>query len=409
MADIQAPTLQEAMAARESQPPAAAAAPAPSQSSVQPTLQEAVTAHNDPFTAVGGKAHIDSNNMIGPQPTLGQQFKWDPGTPLRTAIRNIENYTEEGRKEHPALSTVGDALKRIYEPAAEVPHDVEHPLAQPVPPPLPGFSAALEGGAADVAAANTAVAARPVATASLASKITKGAKVAQQPAKEALTEAAGAVSKAPNVETSLPHILEQPIDETESQYKSLYAKIDQAAGTDIKELRKKLSNTEYQIRNLTDTEADQALEGKLEESRRGLIDKIEQAKQDAIAKGVDPKTLDQADAAYGKAQALQEVEKVLKNPSNIIGNARVGQEESINVDSTIRALQKLQYSDKFSGSRLEQALGEQASNALLGKLYEAQRLGQSAIKARVVAEWITGGIAGVATVADAAKHLMPGK
>jgi hypothetical protein len=371
-----------------------------------------LSSDSDPFAAFGGKVHKPlpfGPNSIGPQLSMAEQLKRDPGMPLRTKIREIENYTQEGRQVHPILATVGDYLRKVYVPGAEVPNDIEHPLASPVPPPLPGFSSALEDAVATSTAASAARAATTPAaeaTPGIISKVVKGAKVAQPKAQSALREAASVASESPTAQPmSLPRILEQPIDTTESQAKSLYSKIDAAAGTDIKALREKLGNTEYQIRNLTDTEEDRALESRLELSRQGLLDKIDTAKQDAIKAGVDPATLDQADATYGKAQALREVEKIFKNPSNISGNARLGQEEIINVEPTVRALQKLQYADKYGGSRLEQALGEQNANALLGKLYEAQRLGQSAIKARRIAEWVGGGILAAGPVIEGTKTL----
>lgn len=388
----------------------------------------------DPFAQFGGTAHKPTfaeqaqqgresrpgylpPNSVGPQLSTGQQLRQDPGMPLRNKIREIENYTQEGKQVHPILATIGDYLKKVYVPSPEVPNDMEHPLASPVPPPLPGMSGALEAAGAESAAAKAAATSAAPAAAeaapSLASKIIKGAKVAQPKAAGAIRTAASAATEVPAVQPlSLPLVLDQPIDATEAQAKSLYSQIDAASGTDMKALREKLANTEYNIRNLGDTEEDRALEAKYEASRTGLINKIEQAKQDAIKAGVDPGTLDQADAMYKKAQALRDVQKIFQTPSNIYGSARAGQEEMINVKPTVQALQKLQYADKFGSSRLEQALGEQNANALLGKLYQAERLGQSAIRAHNIAKWIgiTGaGAVGAGTVADITEHLISGK
>ncbi len=414
--------LSDTPQAPESKLSAPPANTAQSGSALIPVSMQELSDTPDPFSSVGGVAHKTlaerfregrpgylPPNSVGPQLSMAEQLKRDPGMPLRTKIREIENYTQEGRQVHPILATVGDYLKKVFVPGAEVPNDLEHPLASPVPPPLPGLSSALEGASAVSTVASAARAATtPAAEApSVVSKIVKGAKVAQPKAQSALREAASVASESPTAQPmSLPRILEQPIDTTEAQAKSLYSKIDAAAGTDIKALREKLGNTEYQIRNLTDTEEDRVLEARLEASRQGLLDKIDTAKQDAIKAGVDPATLDQADATYGKAQALREVEKIFKNPNNISGNARLGQEEIINVDPTVKALQKLQYADKYGGSRLEQALGEQNANALLGKLYEAQRLGQSAIRARRIAEWVGAGILAAGPVIEGTKVLL---
>jgi hypothetical protein len=396
-----------------------------------PVNAQELSSTPDPFASVGGTSHKPTfeelaqkgresrpgylpPNSIGPQLSTAEQLKRDPGLPLRNKIREIESYTMEGRKVHPILATVGDYLSKVYVPGGEAPNDLEHPLAQPVPPPLPGLSGALEGAASESAAtasaanaARTTSAAAPAGEAApgVVSKVLKGAKVAQPKAEGALRTAASSASDAATVQPqSLPRILEQPIDATESQAKSLYSKIDEAAGTDIKDLREKLSNTEYQIRQAADPD----IEAKFEAKRASLIDKIQQAKQDAAAAGVDPKTLDQADALYGKAQALRDVEaKVFKNPSIVSGNARLGQPETIDVDKALDALQKLQYADKYGSSRLEQALGEQNANALLGKLYEAKRLGQSAIRAQRIAEWIGGGIVAAGPVIEGVKAVLP--
>ena len=166
-------------------------------------------------------------------------------------------------------------------------------------------------------------------------------------------------------------------------------RIDEAAGTDFKALNEKLDNTEYQIRQLTDTEADQAAEARLEASRTGLMEKIEAAKQDAMANGVDPKLLDQADAQFTQARALKDLDaKVFKNPSVIKGNAAMGTEEEVNLNSAVKALQKLQDSTKFGASRLEQALGKEGANKLLRDMYAAQRAGQVALTRQAFAKMI---------------------
>jgi hypothetical protein len=60
----------------------------------------------------------------------------------------------------------------------------------------------------------------------------------------------------------------------------------------------------------------------------------------------------------------------------------MGTPETINVDSAVKALQKLQDSRPYGGSRLEQALGKENANQLLKDIYSAQRAGASAAKIR---------------------------
>jgi hypothetical protein len=173
-------------------------------------------------------------------------------------------------------------------------------------------------------------------------------------------------------------------------------------GTDFKALNDKLRNTEYQLRQLTETESDVAQEAKLEASRTAIIDKIEAAKQQAIDNGVSPDLLKQADQKFTQARALADLEaKVFKNPNIVSGNSALGTPETVNVNSAVKALQKLQDTSKFGSSRLEQALGKEGAQNLLKDMYAAQRTGVKALSrqqmAAKIAKWTgigTGAIGG---------------
>ncbi|MGB9233162.1 MAG: hypothetical protein WCC04_02030 [Terriglobales bacterium] len=224
---------------------------------------------------------------------------------------------------------------------------------------------------------------------SLVQQVIKGERIAQPQAEEALRTGAEAGSKEAGVNaarpTSLRRTLESPIEQLDSQAKAAYRQIDDAAGTDFKALNEKLENTEYQIRQLTGTEEDQALEAKLEKSRTALMDKIEQAKQEAIKNGVDPKTLDEADSKFLQARAMKDVEaKVFKNPTIVKGNLTHGTAETVDVNGAVKALQRLQDTEKYGAPRLEQAFGKEGAKALLDDMYAAQRAG---VKAMTRQEW----------------------
>jgi DNA-binding transcriptional regulator YdaS (Cro superfamily) len=222
-------------------------------------------------------------------------------------------------------------------------------------------------------------------------QIAKGERVAQPEAEAALRRAATTGSREAGQATvqpqSLRAVLEDPIDSLESQTKVQYREIDRAAGTDFKALNDKLSNTEYQIRQLTETEEDVAKEAQLEKSRTAIMDKIEAAKQQAIAKGVDPDILDKADANFRQANALKDVEaRVFKNTGVVKGNVVHGTPETVNVDAAVKALQKLQDSEPYGSSRLEQAFGREGAKAVLDDMYSAQRAG---VKALTRQQWAT--------------------
>jgi hypothetical protein len=224
-------------------------------------------------------------------------------------------------------------------------------------------------------------------------QVLQGEKVAQPQAQEALRTAAKAGSKEGGLTTvqpqSLRELASEPIDSLTATAKASYKAIDDAAGTDFKALNEKLENTEYQLRQLTETEEDLAKEAQLEKSRQGIIDKIAEAKQAAIDNGVDPKLLNEADQQFTQARALKDVEaKVFKNPNVVKGNVKFKTPETVDVDTAIKTLQKLQDNEKYGAPRLEQALGKEGANGLLNDLYEAQRTGQKALKRQQFAKMV---------------------
>lgn len=335
----------------------------------------------NPVKAAIDQTVHDTSASIGPQ----QNNSFDLGERFRNKVRDIENYTQEGRAEHPVFAALGDALKRIgYTPEPETKPDLSGRgmLAQPIPPPI---------GDLNLGAIQPSAAAESAAKPGIVSQVTKGEEVAQPQAQEAFRSASqSATPEGASVQPlSIREGLSNPIDVSEHVYKDLYRQIDEAAGTDIKALREKLANTEYQIRQLTDTEADQALEAKLEMARQGLLDKIDDAQKEAVENGVSPETITKADKAFQQTQALKDVEaKVFKNPNVVVGNAKYGTNETVNVNSAIKALQRLEDNTKYGGSRLEQAFGKDAADSLLKNLYEAQRAGQKAVKVQQVAKWL---------------------
>lgn len=215
----------------------------------------------------------------------------------------------------------------------------------------------------------------------LVKQLTKGKNVAQPAAKAALEEAAGGSTG------SLRDSLSEPIGEAETNAKELYKQIDSASGADIKGLGEKLRTVNRAIRQSVSDAEDEALSTR----RDDILERMDQAKQAAIEKGVDPKVLDQADEEFKRMSALSDVErKVFKNPDIIEGNTAHGSEETVNIDKAVKALQKLQDSEKYGGPRLEQAFGKDGATKLLDKFYGAQRQGIHAMKMQKVAKWIAG-------------------
>jgi hypothetical protein len=296
-------------------------------------------------------------------------------------------------KKHPGQATVrgiADAAAiaaTIYDGGAANPANIEVP-------------ANVEANAARLRAATSESGAETAAETAtqpgIVKQVLKGEKSAQPQAQEALRTSTRGLTTTVQPQ-SLRELLSEPIDSLTAKAKASYRAVDDAAGTDFKALNEKLENTEYQIRNLTETEEDLAKEGSLEKSRQGIIDKINEAKQTAIDNGVNPKLLDEADREFTQAQALKDVEaKVFKNPNVVRGNVRFKTPETVDVNAAIRTIQKLQDNEKYGAPRLEQALGKDGANGLLNDLYEAQRAGQTALTrqrfAKLVGKYVVGAL-----------------
>ncbi len=251
----------------------------------------------------------------------------------------------------------------------------------------------LAAGTEEAEAAPTA-AAKP----GIVQQIVKGKNVAQPQAQAALREAGSSVT--PTVApASLRESLTAPINTMEDSASSLYSQIDDASGTNFKTLADRLRRTNAAIR----ASVDDAEEARLEARRSNIQDSIDDAKQTALAKGVDPDILNQADAQFKRMSALTDLQaKVFKNPSVISGNVAHGTEETVNVDNAIKALQKLQDDDSYGAPRLEQALGKQGAKQLLDSLYDAQRQGVRAVRAR----WIAGIIGGAVATGAAGRKVL---
>lgn len=207
--------------------------------------------------------------------------------------------------------------------------------------------------------------------------VVQGEGASQAPAQGAMRTAAETVTPGPSPE-SLRTAMDASVNKSYSAAKDLYRAVDQTTGTDLKALADKLEAKDYQVLLSPDGSPEEA---KLLEQRQTLQNQIDDAKAAARGnlKGDAAVKLQQADAEFTRASAMRDVQKVFKNPNIVSGNTAMGTPETVNVDSAIKAMQKLQDSTKFGAPRLEQALGKDSADALLKSLYDAQRQGVTAL------------------------------
>src|SRR5208337_176223 len=202
---------------------------------------------------------------------------------------------------------------------------------------------------------------------------------AEEPA-AAAESTAPAKTSAPVEKVSLRKVMQPATDNAFAEAKSLYKPIDEAAGTDFKGLYDKLDaamdrerltapGSPEEAKALTDiTNTKTAIEdAKVRASKSGIAD-------------VD-KSLDQADAKFTEAQANKDLNAKLFNNQGVIkGNVAHGAEESINIDKALDVLEDMDKPNKYGPSRLKQtSLGEDGAFKLKQDLYDAQKLGKTAL------------------------------
>lgn len=373
----------------------------------------------------------DINRIMGPQTIAGQlwdrQQKWGPSAETVGAVKGIWSDTldavkgaatalnpkPQNEQETDAFNTTGIGGMLMYRMLAGLGHPAMdslqlhaaiHDINQSKDPMGTYLQVAQKTASQGAGAALTALATEGVVKAvpkvasvvsdtagkavDVSQQVLKGEKVAQPAAQTALRTVAG------NTASELRESLTTPIEAAEKSADALYKTIDDATGTDIKGLGKKLKDTNFKIRMSTNPTEEAAWEAKRADLEDTITDALKQAK-DA---GVPDDQLAKADAQFKQMSALSDVEKKVFKNVNVI-DPTTG---DINVNSAVKELQKLQDNTKYGNPRLEQALGK--DNTFLEDMKAANRLGIEAInkqqllgkigKALRIAGYSVGGVVG---------------
>jgi len=354
---------------------------------------------------------ISANPQASEMPMFGHQ--WDSPEnrvtmPLAKTLmaahdklREVESFTQEGRKEHPIQAKFGDIANRLegflfgneHNQEAAIGSGKYGMLTNPVTAALiPGAEGA---SAADSAIPEAASAAKGGAAAGeeapgIVKQVLKGKGVAQEPAKAAIRSAAGAGEDASIIEGNKT-VLEDSLNAIKEKEKAAYKAIDDTAGFDVKATRKAIEDNEYKLKQPEITPA----------ARKRLTTSVEQSKQaitDAEGrfseKGIDPKA---GDNLFKQRMAGEDFEKALVQHVSSDG-------KTIKVDGLLKAAQKLRF-DEY-GDRLEQFMGsKEKADEFMNKLEAAQEMGNKAVTKQVIAKWL-GGITGVGLAGEATKHVV---
>lgn len=143
--------------------------------------------------------------------------------------------------------------------------------------------------------------------------------------------------------------------------------MDEAAGFDVKAEKAQLSNDQYKLKQLGNTEADIAQKDKLTASIKDSQARISDAEAKMQDAGIDPT---EADALHKQRMAGTDFRKALIQNASSDG-------QTLNVNGLLNASKKLQFS-KY-GNRLEQFFGSpEAADNFMSDLEQAQKTGASA-------------------------------
>jgi hypothetical protein len=254
----------------------------------------------------------------------------------------------------------------------------------------------LPGAVSDLRAATPEADAQP----SLLKQVVKGEDVNQPAAQSAVRNAVQSSAKSAGTDTDqlVSDINNQPIlkngqtviddhlNALRQNEKAAYQQVDDTVGFDLKAERAQLSNDQYKLSQLGNTDADINARGNLIEAINDSEGRIADAQAKLKNAGIDPKA---ADGIHQQRMAGMDFKKALVQSTAPDG--------TVNVDSLLNKSKALRFS-KF-GDRLTQFFGSQeAADSYMSQLQLAHELGVHAMKwngiGKLVGKWIAGGLIG---------------
>jgi hypothetical protein len=188
-------------------------------------------------------------------------------------------------------------------------------------------------------------------------------------------------------------ILDDHLSSLRGQEQDAYERMDEAAGFDVKAEKSQLSNDQYKLKQLGNTDADIAQKEKLTASIQDSQARITDAESKMKDAGIDPT---EADGLHKQRMAGADFKKALIQNTSSDG-------QTVNVDGLLNMAKKLQFS-KY-GNRLEQFFGSpEAADNFVSGLEAAQKAGARAAKIQHVAKWVGGLVVGGGIGGAAAKE-----
>ena len=396
-----------------------ASAPPPAQQQQQP-----VNGSADPFAAIAAEL----NTNAPPQQDPNEIPETSYGAATWGAIKNIANDTvgavksaagainpfpQDDEEKHIQQSVGGTGAMLIYRmakslgtgamQAQDIPAAI-HDINQSTDP-IGTYAKILQktasqGAGQAITALGTAGVAKALPVAAdaasgvknLATDVAQGEKVAQVPAQTALRTGATASAVDAGVEAgaqggSIRSLLDDPIESLATKERAAYNTINDASGTDLKSLYDHANDVQEALDDPTQIANRAANQTELKTTQ----DAITKGEVKARANGVDPDTLNDAKDMTRQRYAMENVnQKLFANNTVVKGNIAHGAPETINVNSAIDQVEKLDQPSRFAPrgtpSRLQQAFGEDGAANLKQSLYDAQKAGQTALSRQALAK-----------------------
>ena len=168
---------------------------------------------------------------------------------------------------------------------------------------------------------------------------------------------------------------------------SLYQKVDQAAGTDLKVQYQKLANAQDRVMQTVDGSAEESKALADVKAQEDVIAQIKQRAKEANPNLDIDATLAQADKKFTEARANAEFN--FKFQSALNGDVRPGAEPTVDVDKAIAVTKKMtQPTVRYPTPRLYQTtIGKTGANEFLDNLYAAKKAGEKAVSAQQTRQW----------------------
>jgi hypothetical protein len=168
------------------------------------------------------------------------------------------------------------------------------------------------------------------------------------------------------IKSAAPSIRDVANDTADAVYaksKGQYQVLDDATGGRVQRFKDRLDNIRQSLDGLTGTEEDVAKEASLLKAQKETEAAMQEAFDDARAKGVDPKLIDEATANFKKSQALYDLDKHLKMSASgmrpDVGTSAKNP-EAVDPNKMFSRMNRL-----YDSGRLQEAVGQQNAESLL--------------------------------------------